>query len=85
MADTLAKVKSGDPLKIPAATFNTFIDAARDFRTRTQNRSQKARPAVRQSGIVLIRNATAVDLTRMMVVALGAKKNRHGVQIIAGL
>ena len=68
---TLEKVKSGDPLKIPAATFNTFIDAARDFRTRTQNRGQKAKPAVRQSGIALVRNITAVDLTRMMVVALG--------------
>ncbi len=26
MSDTLRKVKTGDPLKIPAATFNTFID-----------------------------------------------------------
>ncbi len=58
----LNKVKSGDPLKIPAATFNTFIDAARDFRARTQNRAQKPEPAVRQSGIVLVRNTTAVDL-----------------------
>ncbi|MCK4276405.1 MAG: hypothetical protein KAX78_07825, partial [Phycisphaerae bacterium] len=49
-----------------------FIDAARDFRARTQSRGQKARPAVRQSGIVLVRNSTAVDLTRMMVVALGS-------------
>ena len=28
---TLRKVKSGDSLKIPAATFNTFIDAARGY------------------------------------------------------
>lgn len=25
------KVKRGDPLIIPASTFNTFVDAARDF------------------------------------------------------
>ena len=32
MGDTLKKVKPGDPLAIPAEAFNTFIDAARDFR-----------------------------------------------------
>ena len=31
MADTLKKVKPGDPLAIPAATFNTFVDAAKAF------------------------------------------------------
>jgi hypothetical protein len=30
MGDILKKVKSGDPLRVPAATFNTVIDAARD-------------------------------------------------------
>ena len=32
--DALKKVQSGDPLVIPAQTFNTFIDAARDFKAR---------------------------------------------------
>lgn len=27
MGDTLKKVRSGDPLRIPAATFNIFVDA----------------------------------------------------------
>ena len=30
MAANLTKVKRGDPLVIPAGTFNTFVDAARD-------------------------------------------------------
>ncbi|MDY7011133.1 MAG: hypothetical protein SVV80_10335 [Planctomycetota bacterium] len=34
MSATLKKVKSGDALEIPAQTFNTFINAARDFRDR---------------------------------------------------
>ncbi|HUT59792.1 MAG TPA: hypothetical protein VNA25_18245 [Phycisphaerae bacterium] len=28
MGDHLSKVQSGDPLKIPAATFNSMVDAA---------------------------------------------------------
>lgn len=35
--DSLRKVKSGDPLRIPAATFNTFADAAQDFLRRQRN------------------------------------------------
>ena len=34
MAEPLKKVASGDPLAIPAETFNTFIDMARDYRSR---------------------------------------------------
>ncbi len=41
MGDHLKKVKSGNPLKIPAATFNTFIDAARDFQVRTRDRGRR--------------------------------------------
>jgi len=34
MFDTLRKVKPDDSLVIPAATFNTFVDSARDFLAR---------------------------------------------------
>jgi hypothetical protein len=37
MGDHLKKVKSGDPLRLPAATLNTFIDASRDCLERQQN------------------------------------------------
>ena len=36
--DALAQLIPGDQVKIPAATFNTFVDAARDFQARTCNR-----------------------------------------------
>jgi hypothetical protein len=34
MGDHLKKVQSGDPLVVPAATWNAFIDAAEDYRQR---------------------------------------------------
>ncbi len=34
---SLRKVQSGDPLTIPAATFNTFVDAAQDFLRRQRD------------------------------------------------
>ena len=39
--DHLKKAQSGDPLKIPAATFNTFVDVARDFQVRTRDRGRR--------------------------------------------
>ena len=64
MVDTLKKVKSGDPLRIPAATFNAMIDAARDHQQRRQGREQTSFPAFRQSGIVLARNDSGSDRDR---------------------
>ena len=55
---SLKKVKSGDSQEIPAATFNTFIDAARDFRSRQQGRAQTAQQSFRSSGIILIKNVS---------------------------
>ncbi len=52
MSDTLKKVKSGEPLKIPVVTFNTFVDAARDFRC---------------SGIALVKNASGLDRGRFNI------------------
>ena len=40
MGDAFKKVQSGDALRIPAETFNTFIDAARDFKARRQSSSR---------------------------------------------
>jgi len=53
---TLQKVKPGDPLVIPAGTYNTFVDAARDYLDRRNDQGQEAHPAARNSGIVLVRN-----------------------------
>ena len=67
MGDTFTKVKPGDPLAIPAATFNTMIGAARDYQQRLQDREQTSFPAFRQSGIVLVRNDSGADRDRFDV------------------
>jgi hypothetical protein len=66
----MQKVQAGDPLKIPAATFNTFIDAARGFQARTSNRGRKAQPGFRQSGIVPVKNGSGVDCGRFSVLGI---------------
>jgi hypothetical protein len=50
VGDTLRKVQPGSPLRIPAATFNAFIDAAGDFEARSPALAQGAAPAVRGAG-----------------------------------
>ena len=70
MADHLKKVQPGDPLAIPAATFNTFIDAVRDFQARTRGLAQGATPAVRRAAIVLIRNDSGYDRGRFDVLGI---------------
>ena len=67
---TLQKVKPGDPLVIPAPTFNTFVDAANDFLARRQDQFQGSRPAVRHSGIVLVRNDSGADRRRFDVLGI---------------
>jgi len=67
---SLQKVKPGDPLVIPAGTFNTFIDAARDFRARQQGRTQTAQPGFRFSGIILVKNTSGTDQDRFAVLGI---------------
>jgi hypothetical protein len=54
----LKKVKAGDPLVIPAATFNTFVDAAQDFRNRQHRQERPAQAAGRSGGTIRIKNAS---------------------------
>ena len=70
MGDPFKKVQRGDKLRIPAETFNTFIDAAKDFRQRTQNRGQKPLPTFSDSGIVLVKNASGSDCERFDVLGI---------------
>ncbi|MGD9854332.1 MAG: hypothetical protein AB7U20_05210 [Planctomycetaceae bacterium] len=70
MGDPFKKVQRGDPLRIPAETFNTFIDAAKDFRNRTQNLTRRGQSGVLQSGIILVKNGTASDLERFHVLGI---------------
>jgi len=70
MAGELHKVRRGDPLKIAASTFNTFIDAARDFTARQHNRISGSQPQQRQTGIILVRNDSGAVLDRFAVLGL---------------
>ncbi|MBI1372486.1 MAG: hypothetical protein GC159_06965 [Phycisphaera sp.] len=70
MADELKKVKRGDPLVIPAATFNAFVDAAFDYRRRQRDVTRDASHTFRQLGIIPIRNDTGEDLDRFSAVGI---------------
>ena len=66
----LCKVKSGDPLEIPAETFNAFVDAAIAHRRRQQSSTQTARDSARQTDIVLVKNSSGVDRNRFNVLGV---------------
>jgi len=68
----MKKVKSGDPLVIPAPTYNAFVDSAVDHKARQQSSSQADRQAFRQSGIVLVKNASGADRQRFDVLGVDA-------------
>ncbi|HNQ22494.1 MAG TPA: hypothetical protein PKK06_05310 [Phycisphaerae bacterium] len=70
MAGELHKVRRGDPLKIAASTFNTFIDAARDFQARQHNRASGSQREQRQTGIIPVRNDSGAVLDRFAVLGL---------------
>ncbi len=70
MPTALKKVRPGDPLVIPAATFNTFIDAARDFQERQRSTQRDAQRDRLDSGIVLVRNESGADRERFDVLGI---------------
>jgi hypothetical protein len=70
MGDTLKKVQPGQSLRIPAQTFNTMIDAARDYLARQQSVGGAAQPAPLPQGVVLVRNDTGEDRNLFEIVAL---------------
>jgi len=71
MSDHMKKVQSGDPLVVPAQAYNAFIDAAKDFRQRTQHLGQTATPGYRSAGIVLVKNESGDDRQRFDILGLG--------------
>ena len=70
MATPLNKVRAGDPLVIPAATFNTFIDAAREHRARQHTTRVPPSHAARDRAVILVRNETGALGPRYGVVGL---------------
>jgi len=68
--DVMKKVQSGDKLKIPAETFNTFIDTARAFRADQQNLVANPRPVLRDRDVVLVKNQSGADRKRFDVLGI---------------
>lgn len=70
MGDALKKVTAGEPLRIPAQAYNAFVDAAVDLRRRQQRPARDPMRAMRQTGIVLVRNDSGDDLPRFGVLGV---------------
>lgn len=68
----MKKVRAGEPLRIPAPTFNTFIDAARDFTNRTRGMGAGAagRALGGDTGMVLVRNDSGADGDRFGILGV---------------
>ena len=70
MAGALNKVKPGDPLAILAQTWNTSVDAARDYLDHRQSIGATVRTFPPPGGVVLVKNASGAARTRFEVLAL---------------
>lgn len=68
--DAIRKVGSGQALRIPAAAYNLFIDAAMDYRNRALARESEAAGKDTRAGIVPVRNQTGLDLPQFAVLGL---------------
>jgi len=72
MGDTLKKVKPGDPLAIPAATFNTFVDAAQEHLRRQQSIGRTPAADRPPFETILLKNASGADHGRFNVLGIDA-------------
>jgi len=70
VADAFRKVQRGDPLAIPAAAYNAFLDVALDHRRRQQTTRRQDQREFRQTGIALVRNDSGADRERFDVLGL---------------
>ncbi|NLY01516.1 MAG: hypothetical protein GXY83_35945 [Rhodopirellula sp.] len=70
MADVLKKVQRGQPLTIPANTYNAFVDAALDYQKRKLSQQSAGMRSERQHGIVLVRNDSGADRDRFDVLGV---------------
>ncbi|MFO8015087.1 MAG: hypothetical protein R6X20_17505, partial [Phycisphaerae bacterium] len=70
MADPFRKAVSGEPLRVPARTWNTFLDAARAHRDRQEDVGREAQAAGHESGVVFVKNTTETDLARFDVLGI---------------
>ena len=68
--DPIRKVRSGEPLRIPAAAYNAFVDAAVGQRSRDRNTVADPLREVMPRGIVLVRNDSDQTIERYHAMAI---------------
>jgi len=69
MGDPFRKAISGQPVRIPAQTWNAMLEAAQAHRDRQEHLGREARPRG-AGGIVLVKNATGSDVGRFSVLGI---------------
>ena len=70
MNAAMNKVKFGDPLRIPASTFNAFIDAAEDLKRRQRDQGQSSGKSGARPGTILVKNNSGADRARFDVLGV---------------
>ncbi len=55
---TLKKVQPGDPLRIPASTFNSMVDAARAFKGRQHDEARQPSLDTLGADVVLVKHTS---------------------------
>ena len=70
MAGTFAKVRPGQPLRIPAAEFNAFLDAAKAHKARQHEIAAQVESGFRDHDILPMRNSTGEPRERFDVLGL---------------
>lgn len=68
--DDLRKVSRGAPLRIPAAAYNSFLDAAADYRNRLMGQESDFLQRDTKTGIVYVRNKSGSDQDRFAVLGI---------------
>lgn len=72
MADVLKKVQRGQPLVIPASTYNAFVDAAQDYQRRRLSQESAGLSTSRDADMVLVKNASGADRARFEILGISA-------------
>ena len=70
MGDHLKRVKSGDPLVIPASTFNLFIDAAQAHQAGQRAVGGEGIRSLTRAGTVQVQNDSGADVGRFGVLGI---------------
>jgi hypothetical protein len=70
MADVLKKVQRGEPLVIPASTYNAFVDTALDYQKRKLSRQSTGRSSPRDADLVLVKNTSGADRARFEILGI---------------